>query len=79
MRTWFNGNKSELVVSVRVDKSGQYRSNLYNLSGQTVKTVTKTLVSGTTVYSMDIHDLPQGTYILRIEGNDRTLTTKVLK
>lgn len=79
LRTWFNGNKSELVVSVRVDKSGQYRSNLYNLSGQSVKTVTKTLVSGTTVYSMDIHDLPQGTYILRIEGNDRTLTTKVLK
>ncbi len=79
LRTWFNGNKSELVVSIQVDKPGQYRTNLYSLSGQSVKTLKKTLVSGTTVYSIDIHDLTQGTYILRIEGNDRTLTTKVLK
>ncbi len=64
-------------LNLEVPSAGQYSVDIFSTSGRLVKSVNhSTLVSGMT--SIDMTDLSTGVYMLRVNGADLTLTSKLV-
>ena len=53
--------------------------SIVNLSGQTILTGVKQLTTGTNIYSVNICQLPAGTYAIMVNTNDKQLVKKWVK
>lgn len=66
------------VLSYSVPRQAEINVNVYDITGRKVKNVYNGNVKGTGQIKFDLEGMPQGTYFVRVETENRTETTKVI-
>ncbi len=68
-----------LTSSFTLAKAGNYAMHIYNLKGQLINSPfsSQFFTAGPHQYVVDVNDLEQGVYLMRIQGENTDLTTKI--
>jgi hypothetical protein len=75
-----NPVQDQATVDFNLETNGTVQLQVFNLSGQVVQQVTsKDLQAGANRIAFDVQDLPRGTYILRLQSENFSETTKFIK
>lgn len=70
----------QATVDFNLDSNGDVQLQIFNLNGQMVQQVVSTdLQEGANKIAFDAQDLPRGTYILRLNAENFSETTKFIK
>ncbi|MBI1191748.1 MAG: choice-of-anchor D domain-containing protein [Bacteroidetes bacterium] len=76
---WPNPTSGLLQWSGHVSRDGLYQVSLFNLTGVEVLRQTLDLQAGVQSFGLDISALPQGTYLLRLQGANDVQISRVAK
>ena len=75
-----NPVQDQATVDFNLATNGTVQLQVFNLNGQVVQQVTsKDLQAGANKLVFDVQDLPRGTYILRLQSENFSETTKFIK
>lgn len=75
-----NPVQDQATVDFNLETNGTVQLQIFNLSGQLVQQVTsKDLQAGANKIAFDAQGLPRGTYILRLQADNFSETTKFIK
>ncbi|MBT8233650.1 MAG: T9SS type A sorting domain-containing protein, partial [Bacteroidia bacterium] len=70
----------EITVDVTVEREAAFEGGIYDAIGQLIQKVNIDVVkAGRNAISIDINDLPVGTYVLRVMVDDKVLIEKISK
>jgi hypothetical protein len=74
-----NPARSQATVRFAIPEqtSGDVQLELYDLLGRQVKTIPAAETSGRVEQTLDVSDLPSGTYLLRLSAGSQTQTQQV--
>ena len=67
-----------LNIEYVMDKSGDFAAELVSLQGQTVGKITSTCNAGQHKTTMNVQDLPNGAYMLKMHFGEQTEVRKVV-
>ncbi len=76
---WPNPTSGLLQWSGQVSREGYYSVSVLNLTGVEVMRQTLELQAGVQSFGLDISALPQGSYLLRVQGSDDVQISQVVK
>jgi hypothetical protein len=76
---WPNPTSGLLQWSGVLSQEGYYTVSVLNLTGVEVFRQTLDLQAGTQQFGLDLSALPQGTYLLRVQGSGDVQVSRVVK
>lgn len=74
-----NPASNVLNVGVEFTEPADLTLSLVNMMGQTVRNIPSGLVAGQREISIDLSNLPEGTYLLRLQANDQVISRRIIK
>jgi hypothetical protein len=69
---------STATINLELAKPGDYTMNVYNISGQLVRSE-RIMLNESEQISFDANDLNTGLYVIEFQGNDRTFVSEFIK
>jgi hypothetical protein len=73
-----NPAEGEVQLNYRFDREGTATVSVFDLTGKAVHQRTIGLMEGPNTTTLDLHDLPQGLYVVEIRNEDQTERTKLI-
>ena len=78
LSAYYDAKAKQIIISADIDFPGNLRMKLYNISGQIVKKEHKMLQTGKQLITLDVPELTGGLYILQLQTNNGTASSKLM-